>query len=85
MSIRQLIIKVTARQHFIGTPETVARQINNYVQDNAADGFVFAPHLTPTGFDDFVDKVIPYLQEWGVYRRDYQTQTLRGNLGLALH
>ncbi|MBN8932590.1 MAG: LLM class flavin-dependent oxidoreductase [Rhizobium pusense] len=85
LSIRQLIIKVTARQHFIGTPETVARQINNYVQDNAADGFVFAPHLTPTGFDDFVDKVIPYLQEWGVYRRDYQTQTLRGNLGLALH
>ncbi|MDO3445385.1 LLM class flavin-dependent oxidoreductase [Agrobacterium sp. V1] len=85
LSIRQLIIKVTARQHFIGTPETVARQINNYVQENAADGFVFAPHLTPTGFDDFVDKVIPYLQEWGVYRRDYQTQTLRGNLGLAVH
>lgn len=85
LSIRQLIIKVTARQHFVGTPETVARQINNYVQENAADGFVFAPHLTPTGFDEFVDKVIPYLQEWGVYRRDYQTQTLRGNLGLAVH
>lgn len=85
LSIRQLIIKVTARQHFVGTPETVARQINNYVQENAADGFVFAPHLTPTGFDEFVDKVIPYLQEWGVYRKDYQTQTLRGNLGLAVH
>ncbi|MGV1956912.1 LLM class flavin-dependent oxidoreductase [Agrobacterium sp. 22-214-1] len=85
LSIRQLIIKVTARQHFVGTPETVARQINNYVQQNAADGFVFAPHLTPTGFDEFVDKVIPYLQEWGVYRKDYQTQTLRGNLGLAVH
>lgn len=85
LSIRQLIIKVTARQHFIGTAETVARQINQYVQENAADGFVFAPHLTPTGFDDFVDKVIPYLQEWGVYRKDYRTQTLRGNLGLAVH
>ncbi|MFK0205639.1 LLM class flavin-dependent oxidoreductase [Agrobacterium sp. NPDC090283] len=85
LSIRQLIIKVTARQHFIGTAETVARQINQYVQENAADGFVFAPHLTPTGFDDFVDKVIPYLQEWGVYRKNYQTQTLRGNLGLAVH
>ncbi|WLE00440.1 LLM class flavin-dependent oxidoreductase (plasmid) [Agrobacterium leguminum] len=85
LSIRQLIIKVTARQHFVGTPKTVARQINNYVQENAADGFVFAPHLTPTGFDEFVDKVIPYLQEWGVYRKTYQTQTLRGNLGLALH
>lgn len=85
LSIRQLVIKVTARQHFIGTPETVARDINNYVQENAADGFVFAPHLTPTGFDEFVDKVIPFLQEWGVYRENYQTQTLRGNLGLSVH
>lgn len=85
LSIRQLVIKVTARQHFIGTPETVARDINNYVQENAADGFVFAPHLTPTGFDEFVDKVIPFLQEWGIYRENYQTQTLRGNLGLSVH
>jgi alkanesulfonate monooxygenase SsuD/methylene tetrahydromethanopterin reductase-like flavin-dependent oxidoreductase (luciferase family) len=84
LSIRQLVIKVTARQHFVGTPETVAREINHYVQENAADGFVFAPHLTPTGFDDFVDKVIPHLQEWGVYRRDYTQGTLRGNLGLRL-
>lgn len=84
LSIRQLVIKVTARQHFVGTPETVAREINRYVQENAADGFVFAPHLTPTGFDDFVDKVIPHLQEWGVYRKDYTQSTLRENLGLRL-
>lgn len=83
LSIRQLIIKVTARQHFVGTAETVAREINTYVQENAADGFVFAPHLTPTGFDEFVDTVIPYLQEWGVYRKDYDHDTLRGHLGLG--
>lgn len=82
LSIRQLVIKVTARQHFVGTPETVAREINRYVQGNAADGFVFAPHLTPTGFDEFVEKVIPHLQEWGVYRKDYAHGTLSGNLGL---
>lgn len=84
LSIRQLVIKVTARQHFVGTPESVAREINRYVQENAADGFVFAPHLTPTGFDEFVDKVIPHLQEWGVYRKDYTQGTLRENLGLRL-
>ncbi|MGV6874367.1 LLM class flavin-dependent oxidoreductase [Pseudochelatococcus sp. B33] len=82
LSIRQLIIRVTARQHFVGTPETIAREINRYVQADAADGFVFAPHLTPTGFDDFVDRVIPFLQEWGVFRADYGETTLRGNLGL---
>lgn len=82
LSIRQLIIKVTARQHFVGTPETVARSINDYVQADAADGFVFAPHLTPGGFDEFVEKVVPHLQEWGVFRRDYTQGSLRGNLGL---
>lgn len=82
LSIRQLVIKLTARQHFVGTPEAVATEINRYVQEDAADGFVFAPHLTPTGFDEFVEKVIPHLQERGVYRGDYQEGTLRGNLGL---
>lgn len=84
LNIRQLIIKVTARQHFTGTPEAVARSINDYVQADAADGFVFAPHLTPGGFDEFVEKVVPYLQEWGVFRRDYAHTTLRGNLGLSV-
>ncbi len=84
LNIRQLIIKVTARQHFTGTPEVVARSINDYVQADAADGFVFAPHLTPGGFDEFVEKVVPYLQEWGVFRSEYAHKTLRGNLGLPV-
>lgn len=84
LGIRQLIIRVTARKHFIGTPDSVAREINNYVQADAADGFVFAPHLTPTGFDEFVDKVIPRLQELGVFRTEYTEAGLRGNLGLPV-
>ncbi|MBB4299603.1 hypothetical protein GGE19_005351 [Rhizobium leguminosarum] len=52
------------------------------MQADAADGFVFAPHLTPSGFDEFVDRVVPILQERGVYRRDYGEGTLRSNLGL---
>lgn len=85
LSIRDLVIHATARQHFVGTAEEVARSINEYVQQDAADGFVFAPHLTPGGFDEFVDTVVPYLQEWGVLRTEYQEPTLRGNLGLAVH
>ncbi|MDR6432216.1 LLM class flavin-dependent oxidoreductase [Brucella pseudogrignonensis] len=82
LSIRDLIIKVTARQEFVGTPQTIADEINTYVQADAADGFVFAPHLTPGGFDEFVEKVIPILQDKGVYREEYSTSTLKGNLGL---
>ncbi|RDJ22417.1 LLM class flavin-dependent oxidoreductase [Bosea caraganae] len=82
LSIRELIIRVTARQQFVGTPESIASEIDRHVQEDAADGFVFAPHLTPGGFDEFVEKVIPILQERKVFRRDYSGDTLRGNLGL---
>ncbi|WP_312807467.1 LLM class flavin-dependent oxidoreductase [Agrobacterium cavarae] len=82
LSIRELIIKVTARQQFVGTPEQVASDINTYVQANAADGFVFAPHLTPGGFDEFVKSVVPILQEWGVFRGEYEGGVLLANLGL---
>ncbi|WP_320199549.1 LLM class flavin-dependent oxidoreductase [Agrobacterium sp. rho-13.3] len=84
LSIRELVIRVTARQHFVGTPQKIADDINHYVQADAADGFVFAPHLTPGGFDEFVQKVVPILQEKGVYRKEYQAETLRENLGLPL-
>jgi hypothetical protein len=41
------------------------------------------PHLTPGGLDEFVDRVVPLLQERGVLRTSYETTTLRGHLGLA--
>lgn len=80
LSIRELVIEVTARQQFVGTPRAVADEINRYVQTDAADGFVLIPHLTPTGLDAFVDTVIPHLQELGVYRTDYSGPTLREHL-----
>ncbi|MBF6212956.1 NtaA/DmoA family FMN-dependent monooxygenase [Nocardia puris] len=82
LSIRELIIEVTARQQFIGTPAAVAAQIDEYVQNDAADGFILVPHLTPGGLDDFVDRVVPELQERGSFRTEYTGTTLRDHLGL---
>ncbi|MDX3616924.1 NtaA/DmoA family FMN-dependent monooxygenase [Streptomyces europaeiscabiei] len=81
-SIRDLVIETGNRQNFIGSPETVARTINDYVQSDAADGFILVPHITPTGLDPFADKVVPLLQERGVFRADYEGTTLRDHLGL---
>ncbi|MET8155426.1 NtaA/DmoA family FMN-dependent monooxygenase [Sphaerisporangium sp. NPDC005289] len=83
LSIRELVIEVSARQTFIGTPRTVADAIDTFVQTDAADGFIFVPHLTPGGLDDLVDKVVPLLQEKGVFRADYTGPTLRDHLGLT--
>jgi alkanesulfonate monooxygenase SsuD/methylene tetrahydromethanopterin reductase-like flavin-dependent oxidoreductase (luciferase family) len=82
LSIRELIIEVTARQQFIGTPAAVAEQIDTYVQADAADGFILVPHLTPAGLDEFVDRVVPELQERGSFRTEYIGSTLREHLGL---
>ena len=80
LSTRELVIEVTSRQQFVGSPATVADTIDEYVQSDAADGFVLVPHLTPTGLDEFVEKVVPLLQEKGVFRTEYAGKTLREQL-----
>lgn len=83
LSIRELVIETTGRQTFIGSPATVATAIDDLVQQDAADGFILVPHLTPGGLDGFADTVVPLLQERGVFRREYSGPTLRDHLGLA--
>ena len=82
LSIRELIIEVTARQQFVGTPSEVADDIDRYVQGDACDGFILVPHITPAGLDEFVEKVIPELQDRGSFRTEYTGSTLRDHLGL---
>lgn len=87
LTLRELVVAETTRHTFVGTPEHIASEIDRYVQGRAADGFVLVPHLTPTGLDEFVDRVVPLLQERGVFRTEYpaadgQGATLRGTLGL---
>ncbi|MEU6393737.1 LLM class flavin-dependent oxidoreductase [Streptomyces sp. NPDC046939] len=82
LSIRQTVIEASSRQSFIGTPDAVAADLDRFVQEGAADGFILVPHLTPGGLDDFVDQVVPRLQERGVFRTAYEGTTLRAHLGL---
>ena len=84
LSSRELIIEVTGRQTFVGSPRTVATEINRLVQADASDGFILVPHITPGGLDRFVDDEVPVLQELGVYRDAHPGRTLRENLGLGV-
>jgi alkanesulfonate monooxygenase SsuD/methylene tetrahydromethanopterin reductase-like flavin-dependent oxidoreductase (luciferase family) len=77
------MIEVQSRQSFVGSPQTVAAEIDDLVQSDASDGFILVPHLVPGGLDPFVDAVVPLLQERGVFRADYEGTTLREHLGLA--
>jgi FMN-dependent oxidoreductase (nitrilotriacetate monooxygenase family) len=82
LSIRELMIEVMTRPTFIGTPEQVASQIATSVEQRAADGFILVPHITPGGLDQFVDEVVPILQERGQFRSEYKGPTLRDHLNL---
>ncbi|KEF04072.1 F420-dependent methylene-tetrahydromethanopterin reductase [Streptomyces rimosus] len=82
LSIRETVIETTGRQSFVGTPAAVAEEMTAFVAARAADGFILVPHLTPGGLDDFVDRVVPLLQERGVLRTEYEGVTLRSHLGL---
>ena len=68
---------------FVGTPQTIADGMEEWLETRASDGFnVMFPYL-PAGLDDFVDKVVPELQRRGLFRTEYEGRTLRENLGLA--
>lgn len=86
LTIRKLYQRVAgARGHreIWGTPEQIADQMQEWFENDAADGFNVMPPYLPGGLDDFVELVIPILQERGLFRTEYEGMTLRENLGLS--
>jgi len=84
LTVRQLAQRVGGYGGlaFVGTPQTIADQMEEWLATDACDGFnILFPYL-PGGLDDFVDRVVPELQRRGIYRREYEGTTLRENLGL---
>ncbi|MFS0750529.1 LLM class flavin-dependent oxidoreductase [Oceanobacillus sp. 1P07AA] len=64
---------------FVGTPEQIADQIEKWAIEGDIDGFNVALATSPDTFRDFVDHVVPVLQERGIYRKEYEGTTLREN------
>jgi N-acetyl-S-(2-succino)cysteine monooxygenase len=85
-TVRQLYEYLAgARGHWvvIGTPKTIADQMQSWFENGAADGFNVMPPVLPQSLNEFVDLVIPELQRRGLFRTAYEGTTLRENLGLA--
>ncbi|MBW5449270.1 NtaA/DmoA family FMN-dependent monooxygenase [Cohnella sp. CFH 77786] len=84
LTLRQVALRsATPRGEFVGTPERIADLIQRWHEEEAADGFIIHSAL-PSGLSDFVDLVVPILQQRGIYRTEYESDTLRGNLGLPI-
>jgi len=66
----------------VGTAETIADEMEEWIETSASDGFTIMFPFLPEGLDLFVDRVVPELQRRGLFRREYAGKTLRENMGL---
>ena len=82
MTLRELTDTGFGSWILIGTAAQIADKLIEWVDNEAADGFMFTPHWLPGGLTDFVDLVVPELQARGVFRTAYEGSTLQGNNGV---
>lgn len=78
----QLYAGARGQRTVLGTAADIADQMEHWFQNHAVDGFLVQPAVLPWGLEDFVDQVVPVLQERGLFRQDYEGSTMRENLGL---
>ena len=84
LTVRQLAQYVGgyAGKSFVGTPASIADDMQTWLEGSACDGFNIMFGTVPAGLDEFVDQVVPELQRRGIFRTEYEGKTLRENLGL---
>ncbi|MCY1234214.1 Nitrilotriacetate monooxygenase component A [compost metagenome] len=66
----------------LGTADEVADALIDLWDDGTVDGYTLQPPRAPDDIEEFVKKVVPILQDRGVYRSRYEERTVRERYGL---
>jgi FMN-dependent oxidoreductase (nitrilotriacetate monooxygenase family) len=84
-TLRQVVESFAERRSspFVGAPDTVADTIEAWFAAGTFDGINLA-FRNGEDLTRFVDDVVPLLQKRGLFRTEYESDTLRGNLGLPI-
>ncbi|MFM0529733.1 LLM class flavin-dependent oxidoreductase [Paraburkholderia strydomiana] len=85
LTIRDLYLRIAGargHQQVIGTPQSIADQLQQWFEEEGADGFNIMSPWLPGGLVDFTEHVVPELQRRGLFRTEYTGDTLRDHLGL---
>ncbi|PKB13624.1 FMN-dependent oxidoreductase (nitrilotriacetate monooxygenase family) [Novosphingobium kunmingense] len=84
LTIRQLAAKAGSYGGlaFVGTARTITDEMQHWLEQGACDGFTTMFPYVPEGLEDFTSKVVPELQARGLFRSEYEGETLRDHLGL---
>jgi alkanesulfonate monooxygenase SsuD/methylene tetrahydromethanopterin reductase-like flavin-dependent oxidoreductase (luciferase family) len=64
----------------VGTAAQVADELQAWVEETGVDGFNLSRTVVPESYDDFIDLVVPELQNRGLYKTAYGEGTLRSKL-----
>lgn len=84
LTLREVAIGTTTPRHpFIGTASEIADTMQTWFEAGASDGFMLDCPVLPTGLTEFTQDVVPILVERGLFRSEYEADTLRDNLGLG--
>jgi alkanesulfonate monooxygenase SsuD/methylene tetrahydromethanopterin reductase-like flavin-dependent oxidoreductase (luciferase family) len=65
---------------FVGSPSALAEQLAAWAEAGL-DGFRLRPGAVPHDLDAVTRQLVPQLQARGLFRREYEADTLRGLLG----
>jgi FMN-dependent oxidoreductase (nitrilotriacetate monooxygenase family) len=85
LTLRQVVESFSDRKQspFTGAPGTVADRIEEWFAAGTFDGVNLA-FRNDEDLTRFVEDVVPILQQRGLFRTEYEADTLRGNLGLPI-
>jgi FMN-dependent oxidoreductase (nitrilotriacetate monooxygenase family) len=85
LSIRQVVERFSQFKPnpYAGSAQSVADTIERYFLAGAYDGLNVSFRVTDD-LDTFIERVVPILQAKGIFRTEYESSTLRGNLGLPI-
>lgn len=67
-------------QVFLGSTGQVADQVKRWVDEAGVDGLNLTHAISPGGYEDFGELVVPELQRRGRFKRRYADGTLREKL-----
>jgi alkanesulfonate monooxygenase len=85
MTIKEIYQDIAmSAQHklIVGTPTSIADELEEWFTAGACDGFnIMVPHM-PAPLYQFLEEVVPELRRRGLFRTEYEGRTLRENMGL---
>ncbi len=84
-TLREMIrsrAKISGHQFQLGTPASIADEMQHWFESEACDGFTIIPPYMPEGFTRICSELVPELQRRGLFRTEYPGSTLRETLGI---